>query len=71
MKARFRVVGLYCTSCKSVIEKSLRGNKAIKGLDLDFMTDSVIVEYDEKAIRLEDIRKELEKSGYRFSRVAT
>jgi copper chaperone CopZ len=35
------------------------------------MTDSVIVEYDSKLLTKEKIREKLEKSGYKFVRVAT
>jgi len=70
-KALFRVVGMYCSTCKPIIEKQLKGEQAIKNIDIDFMTDSVIVEYDSKLITKEKIREKLEKSGYKFVRVAT
>ena len=70
-KALFRVVGLYCSTCKPIVEKQLKGEQAIKNIDIDFMTDSVIVEYDSKLLTKEKIREKLEKSGYKFVRVAT
>jgi Cu+-exporting ATPase len=45
-KALFRVVGMYCTSCKPIVEKQLRIEPAVKKIDIDYMTDSVIVEFD-------------------------
>jgi Cu+-exporting ATPase len=69
-KAFFKVVGMYCTSCKPIVEKQLKGEQAIKKIDIDFMTDSVIVEYDTQLITKEEIKKRLENSGYKFSRVA-
>jgi copper chaperone len=69
-KALFKVVGMYCTTCKPVVEKQLKGQQAIKRIDIDFMRDSVIVEYDTSAITKEEIKKMLEKSGYRFVRVS-
>jgi copper chaperone len=68
-KARFKVVGMYCTTCKSIVENQLRGNKAIKNIDIDFMTDSIIVEYDPTLITKEKIKESLENSGYKFVRV--
>jgi copper chaperone CopZ len=68
-KARFRVVGMYCTTCKPIIENQLRGNEAIKNIDIDFMTDSVIVEYDPTLITKEKIKESLENSDYKFVRV--
>ena len=45
-KTLFRIVGMYCVSCKPVVEKQLKGEKGIKKIDIDYMTDSVIVEFD-------------------------
>ena len=60
---------MYCTTCKPIVEKQLKGEQAIKRIDIDFMTDSVIVEYDPSMITREKIKEKLENSGYRFSRV--
>jgi copper chaperone len=69
-KALFRAVGMYCTTCKPIVEKQLKGEQAIKKIDIDYMTDSVIVEYDPSLITKEEIKKRLENSGYQFSRIA-
>ena len=67
--ALFKVVGMYCITCKPIVEKQLRGEQAIKKLDVDFMTDSVIVQYDDDLMTKEQIKKRLEHSGYKFVRV--
>jgi Cu+-exporting ATPase len=69
-KAMFKVIGMYCTTCKPIVEKQLKGEQAIKRIDIDYMTDSVVVEYDSALITKEEIKKRLENSGYHFSRVA-
>ena len=69
-KAFFKVIGMYCITCKPIIEKQLKGEQAIKRIDVDYMSDSVVVEYDSNLITKEEIKKRLEKSGYHFSRVA-
>ena len=69
-KALFRIVGMYCVSCKPVVEKQLKGEKGIKKIDIDYMTDSVIVEFDPVLITKEQIKKKLEKSGYKFVRTS-
>ena len=68
-KARFQVIGMYCTSCKPIVENQLKDNDAIKNIAIDFMTDSVIVEYDPTLITKEKIMERLENSGYKFVRV--
>jgi copper chaperone len=69
-RASFKVVGMYCTTCKPIVEKQLKGEQAIKKIDIDFMTDSVIVQYEADLITKEKIKKRLEDSGYKFVRVA-
>ena len=69
-KALFKVIGMYCTTCKPIVEKQLKGEQAVKRIDIDYMTDSVVVEYDPALITKEEIKKRLENSGYHFSRVA-
>jgi copper chaperone CopZ len=68
-KSRFKVVGMYCTTCKPIIENQLKGIEAIKNIDIDFMTDSVTVEYDPTLITKEKIMARLENSGYKFIRI--
>jgi copper chaperone len=66
-KGYFKVVGMYCISCKSVVERQLRRNESgIRRIDLDYMTGSVVVEFDPSIITKEEIRDRLEKSGYNF-----
>ena len=68
-KAHFKVVGMYCTSCKPIIEKQLKNNNGIKKIDINYMTDSVVVEFDPSLITKQEIKERLEKSGYKFVRV--
>jgi copper chaperone CopZ len=69
-KALFKVVGMYCTTCKLIVEKQLKDEQAVKKIDIDYMTDSVIVEFDPSFITKKEIKNRLEKSGYKFVRVA-
>ena len=52
------------TDCR----KKLRGEGAVKKSDIDYMTDSVIVEFDPLLITKEEIKNRLEMSGYKFVR---
>jgi copper chaperone len=67
-RALFRVVGMYCNTCKPIIEKQLKDEKAVKKTDIDYMIDSIIVEYDPLVLTKEQIKNRLEKSGYKFVR---
>jgi copper chaperone len=70
-KALFKVVGMYCSTCKPIVKKQLKHEEAVKKIDIDYMTDSVIVEFDQSLITKEEIKNRLEKSGYNFVRKAT
>ena len=69
-RACFKVVGMYCITCKPIVEKQLKDEDAIKKIGVDYMTDSVVVDYDSALINKEEIKERLEKSGYKFIRVA-
>ena len=60
---------MYCTTCKPIIEDQLKGIEAIKNIGMDFVTDSVTVEYDPALINKEKIMARLENSGYKFIRI--
>jgi copper chaperone len=70
-KALFKVVGMYCITCKPIVEKQLKDEEAIKRIDIDYMTDSVVIVFDPSLISKEEIKNRLEKSGYKFIRTAT
>lgn len=53
------------------MEKQLKNEEAVKRIDIDYMTDSVIVEFDPLLITKEEIKNRLENSGYKFVRTAT
>jgi copper chaperone CopZ len=67
-KALFKLVGMYCITCKPIVEKQLKDEEAVKKIDIDYMTDSVIVEFDPLLITKEEIKNRLERSGYKFVR---
>jgi copper chaperone CopZ len=61
---------MYCISCKPIVEKQLKDEKAIKSIKFDYMTDSIIVEFDPSVLTKEEIKNGLDKSGYKFVRLA-
>ena len=65
-KAFFKVIGMYCITCKPIVEKQLRDEKKI---DINYINDSVVVEYDSSSITKEVIKEKLEKTGYKFVRM--
>jgi copper chaperone len=70
-KVLFKVVGMYCITCKPIVEKQLKDEEAIKKIDIDYMMDSVVIVFDPSLISKEEIKNRLERSGYKFVRTAS
>ncbi len=62
---------MYCITCKPIVEKQLKDEKAVQRIDIDYMTDSIIVEFNSSLISREEIKNRLEKSGYKFVRTTS
>ena len=58
---------MYRITSKSIIEKQLKYEKAIKKIDINYLTDSVVKEFDPSLITKEEIKNILEKSWYKLS----
>lgn len=69
-RALFRIVGMYCASCKPIVEKQLKSEKGIKKIDINYVTDSVAVDFDPSILVEQQIKNKLENSGYKFVRVS-
>lgn len=69
-KVSFKVVGMYCVSCKPIVEKQLKDEKGVRNIAFDYLTDSIIVEFDPSVLTREEIKNRLDKSGYKFVRLA-
>jgi Cu+-exporting ATPase len=53
------------------VEKQLIDEEAVKKIAIDYMTDGIVVEFEPSMITKEEIKDRLEKSGYKFVRVAS
>jgi len=62
-------VGMYCISCKPIVERQLKDEKGIKSIKFDYLTDRIIVEFDPSVLTREEIKYRLDKSGYKFVRL--
>jgi copper chaperone len=57
---------MYCISCRPIVEKQLKDEKAVKSIKFDYMTDSINIEFDPSVLTREEIKNRLDKSGYKF-----
>jgi len=61
---------MYCISCKPIVERQLKDEKGVKSISFDYLMDSIIVEFDPSVVTKEEIKKRLDRSGYKFVHLA-
>lgn len=64
MKETIKIKGMHCKSCTEKVESKLKMLKGINTATADLLTDNVTVEFDDKAISLDQIKSELDLIGY-------
>lgn len=69
-RALFRIVGMYCASCRPIVKKQPKNEKGIKKIDINYVTDSIAVDFDPSILVEQQIKNKLENSGYKFVRVS-
>lgn len=63
-QAIFSLFNLGCSSCSGTIERKLKKLPAIRGVRVNYVTDTVLVNYDPARLTIEEIREFLKKLGY-------
>ncbi len=64
MKQKFNVTGMTCSACSAHVEKAVAKLKGVSSVTVSLLTNSMTVEYDEKAIGAKGICAAVKKSGY-------
>lgn len=64
MDSKFDVVGMTCSACSSHIEKSLNKLEGINKVNVNLLTNSMTVNYDETKLNDEKVIKAVVDSGY-------
>lgn len=65
MKAKFDIQGMTCSSCSSHVEKAVKKLQGIKNVNVNLLSNNMVVEYDENIIKNEDIIKAVIDAGYK------
>ncbi len=63
MKEKYDVQGMTCSACQAAIEKSV-GKLNIEDVNVNLLTNSMVVNYDENKLSSKDIIKAVEDAGY-------
>lgn len=64
MKKKFDVTGMTCAACSSRVEKTVDKLPGVDKVQVNLLTNSMVVDYEEKEITSEDIEKAVSKAGY-------
>lgn len=60
----FKVKGMHCASCASIIEKTLKKNLAVSAVEVNSLTERAKITYDESKTGETEFAKVLEPLGY-------
>lgn len=67
MKQKFDVSGMTCSACQAAVEKGVKKLDGIEVADVNLLSNSLVVEYDDKKLSDSDILKAVSDSGYSAS----
>ena len=67
IKEKFSIQGMTCSSCSSHVEKAVNKLQGIKNVNVNLLSNNMIVEYDEEKLNNETIIKAVIDAGYGIS----
>ena len=63
-KVKFDIQGMTCSSCSSHVEKAVCKLEGTKSVNVNLLSNSMLVEYDENKLNNDDITKAVIEAGY-------
>ena len=63
-RARLRIVGVHCSTCIIPVRRALEKAEGVKSVGANYMTDLILVDYDEKVTNEAAIVAVIKKVGY-------
>lgn len=55
---------MHCASCAGIIEETLKEEKGVSGVSVNFGTEKAVIVFDEKQTNIKTLSKSIEKLGY-------
>ena len=65
VKKKLKIDGMHCTACSMNIDFDLEDLEGIKSAKTNYAKQESEVEFDEEKVKLEEILKQIEKTGYK------
>jgi Cu2+-exporting ATPase/Cu+-exporting ATPase len=63
-KQIYKIHGMHCASCASIIEKTLKKEEGVQSAEVSYGTEAVNLSYDESKTNLEHLSQSIDKFGY-------
>ncbi|OLS01980.1 heavy metal translocating P-type ATPase [Tissierella creatinophila] len=60
-----KIEGMTCSSCAQTIEKATKKLDGVTGANVNFATEKLTISYEPSKVKISDIRKVIEKAGYK------
>ncbi|MBO6047200.1 MAG: heavy metal translocating P-type ATPase [Erysipelotrichaceae bacterium] len=64
MKQKFDVMGMTCAACQAHVDKSVRGVEGVNECQVNLLSETMEVDYDETVTSTDQIIKAVQKGGY-------
>jgi copper chaperone CopZ len=63
-RARLRIIGVHCSTCIIPVRRTLEKADGVKSVGANYMTDMILVDYDERVTNENEIVAMIKKVGY-------
>ena len=64
MKQKFSIIGMSCAACVSHVNKAVVHLKGVNNVDVNLLSNSMVVDYDETVVNVNDIINAVSDAGY-------
>lgn len=64
MKQKFSIIGMSCAACVSHVNKAVVRLKGVNNVDVNLLSNSMVVDYDENVVNINDIINAVSDAGY-------
>jgi copper chaperone CopZ len=70
-RARLRIIGVHCSTCIIPVRRTLEKADGVKSVGANYITDMILVDYDERLTNETEILALIKKVGYEAIALAT
>lgn len=70
MKEKYHISGMTCSACSAHVERAVRKLPGVETANVNLLTETMDIEYDEAGLNREGIVEAVKKAGYKASEMA-